>query len=87
MSKDRPDVPLWKFFEEIIAKQPRSKEEWLILLYDEFVRNACELYSAGEDEKKKLNLLKKIIVRKIFKINSEWLSDPDDSYYENLKKF
>ena len=87
MRKERPGVPLWMFFDEMISRQPQSKEEWLIALYDEFIRNACELYSAGNDEKDKLQMLKKIIFRKIFKFKSEWLSDPDDSYYENLKKF
>lgn len=87
MSKDRPDLPLWTFFEEILKKQPVSKEDRLSALYDDFVINACELYSAGEDEKLKLKKLKKIIVRKIFKIKSEFSTDLGDSYYEDLKKF
>lgn len=79
-------VAAWKILEEIVISKPKTKQDKAIKLYDQFVEDISEIYPGHE---RQLNYLRSLIFNKILRIpnsdGSNWV-EPNDNYYNYLKK-
>ncbi len=87
IESERTGKPKWKVLQELYLfyqkHKPKTPEEQIIALYEEFIRGASMVIPGHEYD---LNLLKKHILRRVFKIKNENAEDPGDDYYEQLRK-
>lgn len=87
VESDRTGKPKWKVLQELLEfKQKhnhKTPEEQVITLYDEFIKETDKVIPGHEKE---LNFLKKLILRRILKLKSDFGEDPDDRYYAELRQ-
>jgi hypothetical protein len=72
------NIAKWELLNSLVEQLPKSKEEKAVLLFDEFVKNVCDLYP---NIKTNLNVLRPYVFRRLIK--GEAL---DSQYFEELKQ-
>lgn len=68
----------WELLNDLVEQLPKSKEEKVVCLFEDFVKNVCDLYPGMNTN---LNVLRPYIFKRLIK------GEPlDPQYFEEMRK-